>query len=82
MGFLIACPNCGFRNAYEFKFGGEVKNEPGHGAGLRKWRHYFYFNKNVAGVQEEWWYHNPCQTWVLVTRDTATNEVVGSPRLM
>ncbi len=80
MGFLIPCPNCGPRDVYEFKFGGEVKPEPGPEAGIREWRHYSYFNKNVAGVQDEWWYHGGCDSWILVKRNTATNEVLDSRR--
>ena len=28
MSFLLACPQCGERSAYEFRFGGEVKSRP------------------------------------------------------
>ena len=81
MGFLIECPNCGPRSVYEFKFGGERKAEPGSGSGSRAWRHYFYFNRNVNGPGDEWWYHGGgCGAWLRVTRNTATNEVIAVER--
>jgi len=77
MGFQIACPNCGSRDAYEFKFGLEVKDIPGPDAGAKEWRHYFYFNENVCGVQEEWWCHTMgCGAWFKTKRNTATNEII------
>jgi len=77
MGFLIPCPNCGLRDVYEFKFGGEVKAQPGSEADLKAWRHYLYFNENLSGVQEEWWYHTAgCGDWFKLKRDTATNEII------
>jgi sarcosine oxidase subunit delta len=82
MGFLIDCPNCGRRDVYEFKFGGERKETPGSDAGLKDWRHYVHFNKNRAGRHEEWWYHHGCDEWLLVDRDTTTNQVFGSKRLI
>ncbi|WP_044352439.1 sarcosine oxidase subunit delta [Dethiosulfatarculus sandiegensis] len=77
MGFMINCPNCGARDVYEFKFGGEVKVEPRSGADLRELRDYIYFNQNKSGVQEEWWWHQACGTWLKVTRNTETNQVLG-----
>jgi heterotetrameric sarcosine oxidase delta subunit len=81
MGFLINCPNCGPRTVYEFKFGGERKVQPGADAGAKDWRHYFYFNRNVNGVNDEWWYHaGGCRAWLRVSRNTATNEVITVER--
>ena len=81
MGFLIHCPNCGPRSVYEFKFAGEQKAQPGPGAGSKEWRHYFYFNRNVNGPNEEWWYHSGgCGAWLRVNRDTATNRVMSVER--
>ena len=77
MGFEICCPNCGPRNVYEFKFGLEVKDDPGPGAGLKEWRQYIYFNKNICGVQEEWWCHSSgCLAWFKIKRDTCTNKII------
>jgi sarcosine oxidase subunit delta len=77
MGFQINCPNCGFRDVYEFKFGGEAKERPGPDADIREWRHYIYFNKNANGIHEEWWYHTfGCRTWIKITRNTATHQII------
>ena len=44
---------------------------------LRELTDYVYFERNVAGVQREWWYHRQgCGEWFLAERDTRTNEVL------
>ena len=81
MGFLIDCPNCGPRRVYEFKFGGEDKAQPGPDVGLKDWRHYFYFNTNTNGLNDEWWFHSGgCGAWLRIKRNTATNEVISVRR--
>lgn len=76
MAFLVACPNCGERNVYEFRFGGEVTTRPSPDASEDEWSDYFYARRNIAGVQREWWYHKlGCRKWFLADRDTVTNEV-------
>jgi|WetSurMetagenome_2_1015567.scaffolds.fasta_scaffold06851_5 methylglutamate dehydrogenase subunit B len=81
MGFRIPCPNCGLRDAYEFVFFRESKISPSPNATLKELRHYFYFNKNVAGVHEESWYHGACDSWLVVRRDTKSNIVIETRRL-
>ncbi len=77
MSFEIPCPNCGWRELHEFKFGGEVKTAPRPGADLRAWREYIFMNDNLAGISEEWWYHTlGCGQWFKVKRDTVTNRIV------
>ena len=76
MAFLINRPNCGRRNPYEFRFGGECKQAPGPGADAKAWSDYLYFNENMSGPQDEWWYHNMgCGDWVKVRRNTVTHEI-------
>jgi sarcosine oxidase subunit delta len=76
MSFLLACPNCGPRDVYEFRFGGEAQKRPGPDAGREPWIEYLYFRTNDAGPQTEWWYHRMgCRTWFLAVRDTRTNQV-------
>ena len=76
MAFLISCPNCGERNVYEFRFGGEVVKRPEPDAPTNVWTKYFYARRNVAGAQREWWYHTlGCRKWFVAERDTNTNEV-------
>jgi sarcosine oxidase subunit delta len=76
MAFLLNCPNCGRRNVGEFRFGGELTSRPAPDASQSQWSHYFYDRRNLAGVQEEWWYHRfGCRRWFMALRDTLTNEV-------
>lgn len=77
MGFLLECPNCGKRNVYEFRFGGEVRTRPLSTTSEKEWSHYVYVRKNEAGIQKEWWYHRlGCQKWFFAVRDTRTNAVI------
>jgi heterotetrameric sarcosine oxidase delta subunit len=77
MAFLITCPNCGARGIYEFRFGGEVAARPAADAPTDEWTSYFYFRRNVAGQQREWWYHKfGCRRWFVATRDTESNAVM------
>jgi heterotetrameric sarcosine oxidase delta subunit len=77
MSFLLRCPHCGDRSAYEFRFGGEVKQRPSPGAPDEEWVHYIYTRANEAGVQKEWWYHrNGCRQWMWAVRNTVTNQVL------
>ena len=70
MSFLLACPECGERSAYEFRFGGEVKSRPQQGDSEEAWFEYIYIKANEAGEQKEWWFHRnaaaggskPCAT--------------------
>ena len=74
MALLINCPNCGERNVYDFRFGGEVQKRPVPDASNEVWMAYFYGRRNVAGPQREWWYHRfGCRKWFLAIRDTVSN---------
>lgn len=75
---LLTCPNCGARNASEFRYGGEVNPRPKNPAEVAEddWTEYIYMRKNKMGFQTEWWYHRAgCQLWFLAERHTRTNEV-------
>jgi sarcosine oxidase subunit delta len=76
MAFLIHCPNCGARNPYEFKFGGECKQAPAPQADAKAWCDYLYFHENMSGFQDEWWYHTMgCGVWLKIRRNTVTHEI-------
>ena len=76
MSFLLTCPNCGVRDVYEFRFGGEYRKRPRTSDPEEVWLSYLYFSKNAAGVQTEWWYHRSgCRAWFLAVRDTRDNTV-------
>lgn len=76
MAFLITCPVCGPRDAYEFRFGGEDKGPRPNQETLspEEWCDYVHLNASVLGVQKEWWYHRSgCGTWFTTRRDTTAN---------
>jgi heterotetrameric sarcosine oxidase delta subunit len=77
VSFLLTCPNCGPRDVYEFRFGGEYQTRPQPDAPAEAWVRYLYLRSNEAGIQKEWWYHRAgCHAWFLAQRDTRTNQVV------
>lgn len=76
MSFVIQCPNCGSRSAYEFRFGGEMRRRPSLQASDDEWADYVYNRANLNGLQQEWWYHRDgCGKWFMAERDTTCNEV-------
>jgi len=76
MSFLVPCPNCGPRSAYEFRFGGELRSRPQPAASDSEWVNYVYTRTNMNGVQQEWWYHRDgCGKWFVAERDTTSNLV-------
>ena len=61
----------------DFRMGGEVLTRPGKDASQPERVQYYYFRKNEAGLQQEWWYHKfGCRQWFLAVRDTRTNQVL------
>src|SRR5438128_9684125 len=76
MSFLLRCPQCGPRDVYEFRWGGEQSQRPEPGAPGEAWSRYLYLRRNEAGSQREWWYHRAgCRRWFLAVRDTRVNQV-------
>jgi len=75
---LINCPNCGARNAQEFRYGGEYNPRPEKPFEITdpEWVDYVYMRDNRRGVQKEWWHHRAgCGVWFLAERHTGTNEI-------
>lgn len=75
---LIECPNCGKRNAQEFRYGGEYSPRPPEPLAAQpdEWTEYIYMQDNKQGSQKEWWYHRAgCQLWFLAERHTRTNVI-------
>jgi methylglutamate dehydrogenase subunit B len=79
---LIPCPFCGPREHAEFAYGGDAtvrrprQIEPAWGS---EWQAYVYERVNPRGPQREYWQHTAgCRQWLVVTRDTATHEVLDS----
>ena len=72
---LVPCPNCGPRDASDFRFSGESvsRPDPVH-ASPTQWREYLYTRTNTAGWQTESWYCRACRTWFSTERNTVTNQ--------
>ncbi|MCH8222863.1 MAG: sarcosine oxidase subunit delta [Chloroflexi bacterium] len=74
---MLNCPNCGQRNVYDFRFGGEVLARPEPGATNDELTAYLYSRENADGPQREWWIHSlGCRKWFIAVRNTHTNEVI------
>jgi sarcosine oxidase subunit delta len=68
MSFFLDCPNCGPREVYEFRYGGEILDPDSRRHGTKS---------NLPGVQHERWYHRlGCRRWFAAERDVRTNLVV------
>ncbi len=75
----LTCPNCGRRNAQEFRYGGEYNPRPKQPLAVSDdaWADYIYMRDNTSGVQREWWFHSAgCQLWFMAERNTKTNELL------
>lgn len=81
MALLLTCPNCGRRNGYEFRYGGEDKGPRPMTEDLdkRSWCDYVHMNSCKVGVVKEWWFHRDgCGSWFTTYRDTARNVEVAA----
>ena len=73
----IPCPYCGERDAQEFVNRGDAS--PQRPEGEAGFYEYVYERANLAGPMAEHWYHaQGCRTWITVTRDTTTHEILGA----
>jgi sarcosine oxidase subunit delta len=74
MAIQIPCPTCGWRASTEFLWGGELRplDAPDPESDFER----VFLPANVAGFQEERWFHLlGCRRWATIRRDTTTNEV-------
>ena len=73
----ITCPLCGERDRREFYVKGAALDRPAEGAEQEAWHAYVNLRQNPAGVLAELWYHEMgCGSWLTVTRNTVTHEVL------
>lgn len=75
----ITCPICGDRDRREFYYVGDAValNRPAADAGASVWDDYIHNRDNPCGVTRDLWFHEMgCSAWVVVTRNTATHEVL------
>lgn len=76
----IPCPCCGIRDRREYTYFGAAVflDRPEPDAGLEAWDDYLHLRDNPAGVTRDLWYHDPCQTWLEVERNTVTHEILSA----
>jgi len=77
----IQCPFCGERDASEFAYLGDARirrPDPESPAAAARFFEAVYLRDNPAGAHEEYWYHSMgCRSWLRVTRNTLTHEILG-----
>ncbi len=79
MSFLIPCPNCGQRDANEFRYGGELRERPASLDDDRVWADYVFGRGNLPGEQHEWWFHRlGCRHWFVAVRNLTSNQVLST----
>ena len=78
----IPCPYCGERGNDEFAYLGDatVRRPRDGGVGpTPEWESYVYLRDNPRGLHRELWFHAAgCQSWLVVTRDTATHAITAA----
>jgi sarcosine oxidase subunit delta len=76
----INCPYCGERALEEFTYRGDAtvtRPTSLDTATEQSWVDYVYFRDNPAGLHEEYWHHSQgCHSWLVVTRNITTHEIV------
>jgi sarcosine oxidase subunit delta len=73
----IPCPFCGPRDAQEFSYLGDAT--PKRPKTAEAFHDYVYSRDNPAGPHREYWQHVfGCRSWLVVTRDTRTHEMLGA----
>jgi methylglutamate dehydrogenase subunit B len=80
----LICPLCGPRDRREFYYSGseELLHRPGPDALVEAWDDMLHLRANPAGVTRDLWYHETgCGSWLLVTRNTVTHEILATERV-
>jgi sarcosine oxidase subunit delta len=74
----LTCPFCGDRDSQEFAYLGDATLTRQAGDSLEAFHDYVFLRDNPAGRHREYWHHlHGCRSWLVVTRDTRTHEVVA-----
>jgi methylglutamate dehydrogenase subunit B len=78
----IPCPFCGERDLAEFAYHGDasfMRPDPHTDSAASDFYEAVYLRTNPAGPHEELWYHqHGCRSWVRVTRNTRTHEILAA----
>lgn len=75
----LPCPVCGERDRREFYYQGDavMLSRPKRDAGRAAWDDYLHNRDNPCGETRDLWHHEAgCGAWIVVTRNTATHEVI------
>ncbi|MDF0602869.1 sarcosine oxidase subunit delta [Psychromarinibacter sp. C21-152] len=80
---LIPHPLLGPRDAQEFTYLGDARllerPDPAAENAEARFCDYVYLRDNPAGVHRELWFHeHGDRSWLVVTRDTVTHEILGA----
>ena len=80
---LIPHPLLGPRDAAEFVYGGDAslldRPDPGAPDAVRRFHDYAYLRDNPKGEHRELWFHEQGdRSWLVVTRDVRTHEILGA----
>ena len=79
----LNCPLCGPRDRREFYYSGsdDLLNRPSSGD-EQAWDDMLHLRSNPAGITRDLWYHETgCGSWLRVTRNTVTHEVLATERI-
>lgn len=78
---LIPHPLLGLRDAQEFTYLGDAAllNRPDGLTDAAAFNDYVYLRDNPAGTHRELWFHEQGdRSWLIVTRNTLTHEILGA----
>lgn len=76
----LTCPLCGPRDRREFYYYGAAVylDRPEADGPPEAWDEYLHLRDNPAGVTQDLWYHEQgCGSWLKVTRNTVTHEILA-----
>jgi sarcosine oxidase subunit delta len=74
---ILNCPVNGPRAVTEFAYWGELRQMPDPAAvSDEQWADYVFNRNGAPGIKMEWWCHTPSNTWFIVERDTARDQVL------
>ncbi|NND04703.1 MAG: sarcosine oxidase subunit delta [Acidimicrobiia bacterium] len=78
MSIRITCPHCGERTLEEYVYGEMHDNVPVDRADEAAWEvDRSFMHNNIEGVVREAWFHlYGCRRWVVVQRNTTTDEIL------
>lgn len=79
---IIRCPHCGPRDHTEFTYGGDATTtRPADDPKVpdATWHDFVYLRDNPRGVHRELWQHSQgCRSFMMVTRNTLTHEIIDT----